>query len=232
MAHYNIVLLTYLLPYSLTYISIPYCSLITASLRSVGWLFPSAGIDCISPRGSNWVVSGRSITAARTHRQAAEINPTQSQSARIYSTEHLSGWQCAAEYDIIHQSTLLPGTLISRRFCPGLKIKKHKCHTLYNSPLSKETSLQNLQWQCYRLHQLPRRMAHCAVCNSAQELLELWCEHYQELLNHESATTCRELDSAAAAAATPDSDTPDNAPSLEEVCMAIDKLHRTGSGSR
>jgi len=56
-----------------------------------------------------------------------------------------------------------------------------------------------------------------SLCNSAQELLERWREHYQELLNRESATTCRELDSAAAAA-TPDID------SLEEVRTAISKL--------
>jgi len=61
------------------------------------------------------------------------------------------------------------------------------------------------------------------LCNSEQELLERWLEHYQELVNHESATTCPELDSARAAA-TPDSDTLENPPSLEEVRTAIDKL--------
>jgi len=63
-----------------------------------------------------------------------------------------------------------------------------------------------------------------SLSNSAQELLERWREHYQELLNHESATTCRELDSAAAAAATPDSDTLKNASGLEEVRTGIGKL--------
>jgi len=61
------------------------------------------------------------------------------------------------------------------------------------------------------------------LCNSAKKLLEREREHYQKLLNHKSGTTCRELDSAAAAA-TPDSDTLENAPSLEEVCKAIGKL--------
>jgi len=61
-----------------------------------------------------------------------------------------------------------------------------------------------------------------SLCNSAQELLEHQHEHYQELLNHESAT-CRKLYSVAAAAA-PDSDTLENAPSLKEVRTAIGNL--------
>jgi len=57
-----------------------------------------------------------------------------------------------------------------------------------------------------------------------QELLVRWCDHCQEQLNHKSATTCYELDSAAAATM-PDSNPLEKAPSFEEVRTAIGKLH-------
>jgi len=44
------------------------------------------------------------------------------------------------------------------------------------------------------LHSAPVAKKDGSLCNSAQKFLERWCVHYQELLNHGSTTTCRELD--------------------------------------
>lgn len=59
-------------------------------------------------------------------------------------------------------------------------------------------------------------------CSSQQEVLQRWCEHYSEALNHPTAPPCQELDDEQMAA-TGDS-IPVDAPTLSEVQSAIKKL--------
>ena len=60
-------------------------------------------------------------------------------------------------------------------------------------------------------------------CISADEVLEHWNEHYQQMLNHAPATQCPELDDAAANVANADN-VREDAPTLKEVQKAIRKL--------
>jgi len=55
-------------------------------------------------------------------------------------------------------------------------------------------------------------------------MIERWCEHYKEMLNHPPADHCPSLNNAALGAA-PDPDVSSDAPTLEEVTKAIRKLH-------
>jgi len=68
-------------------------------------------------------------------------------------------------------------------------------------------------------------------CNTTQEILDRWSEHYEELLNHAPAPACHDLYTASSAAAQPDPDVPDDAPSLEDVSKAVHKL-RNGISCR
>ena len=60
-------------------------------------------------------------------------------------------------------------------------------------------------------------------CKSVEEMLERWCEHYKDMLNHSPADACPALDEAAADAV-PDTETSSDAPALREVTKAIRKL--------
>jgi len=61
------------------------------------------------------------------------------------------------------------------------------------------------------------------ACSSQQEVLQRWCEHYSEALNHPTAPPCQELDDAWLAT-TEDTTIPTDAPTLSEVESAIKKL--------
>ena len=60
-------------------------------------------------------------------------------------------------------------------------------------------------------------------CKSVEEMLERWCEHYKDMLNHSPADACPALDEAAADAV-PDTESSSDAPTLQEVTKAIRKL--------
>jgi len=60
-------------------------------------------------------------------------------------------------------------------------------------------------------------------CVSVDEVLERWNDYYQQMLNCAPASSCPELDAAAANAA-PADDVRDDAPTLQEVQKAIRKL--------
>jgi len=59
-------------------------------------------------------------------------------------------------------------------------------------------------------------------CSSQQEVLQWWCEHYSEVLNHPAAPTCQEPD--AQLTVTDNPTIPTDAPTLSKVESAIKKL--------
>jgi len=62
-----------------------------------------------------------------------------------------------------------------------------------------------------------------APCKSDEDTLRRWAEHYGGALNHHPSQPCQELDDAVRVTL-PDTDIPDNAPSLDEVQRAIRRL--------
>jgi len=63
-------------------------------------------------------------------------------------------------------------------------------------------------------------------CNSVEESLERWTEHYKDMLNHSPADACPALDEAATGAV-PDAESFSDAPTLLEVTKAIRKLRNS-----
>jgi len=61
------------------------------------------------------------------------------------------------------------------------------------------------------------------ACYSQQEVLQRWCEHYSEALNHPTVPACQELNDTQANA-TDDTTIPTDAPTLSKVESAIKKL--------
>jgi len=59
-----------------------------------------------------------------------------------------------------------------------------------------------------------------APCKSDEDTLRRWAEHYGGALNHPPSQPCQELHDAARVTL-PDTDIPDNDPSLDEVQRAI-----------
>jgi len=77
---------------------------------------------------------------------------------------------------------------------------------------------------------VPVRKKDGSPCNSHEELLSRWTEHYSEALNHPTAVPCHERD-AQQSQAVDDPEVPVDAPTLDEVRAAIKKL-KFGRASR